>query len=85
MNLRNISKQAMTRNEGEMTTTETTSPQTRRIYAVPEAQEQLGGIGRTTLYNLVKNGQLQIVKIGARTFVTHDSLENYVRALALGE
>ena len=74
----------MTRNEGEMTTTET-KPQQRRLYSIPEAQEQLGGIGRTTLYLLAKEGQLQLVKIGARTFVTHDSLEEYVQALALGE
>lgn len=74
----------MTRNEGEMTTT-ATKPQQRRLYSIPEAQEQLGGIGRTTLYLLSKEGQLQLVKIGARTFVTHESLEKYVQALALGK
>lgn len=74
----------MTRNEGEMTTTETKPPK-RRLYSIPEAQEQLGGIGRTTLYLLAKDGQLQLVKIGARTFVTHESLDQYVQTLALGD
>ena len=75
----------MTRNEGEMNTQEESPKLKRRLYPLAEAQDQLGGIGRTTLYQLAKSGQLQLVKIGARTFVTHKSLDSYIETLALGE
>ena len=53
----------------------------RRIYPIPEAREQLGGIGRTMLYELAKTGRIQFVKIGARTFVTDDSIETYLESI----
>lgn len=33
------------------------------------------GIGRTTLYGLIKAGELTPVKIGVRTLICHDDLE----------
>lgn len=55
----------------------------RRLYPIPEAAQQLGGIGRTTVYELAKRGHIRLVKIGSRSFVTHESLENYLLQLSI--
>jgi excisionase family DNA binding protein len=36
---------------------------------VTEARQQLGGIGHSTFYALVKEGELSLVKIGRRSFI----------------
>ncbi len=59
----------------------------RLLYPVSEAAEQLG-IHRTSLYELLKCGQLERVKIGRRTLITAESLTAYVgrlRAVAAQE
>ena len=59
----------------------------RLLYPVHEAAEQLG-IQRTSLYELLKGGELERVKIGRRTLVTAESLTEYVdrlRAASAGE
>jgi predicted DNA-binding transcriptional regulator AlpA len=53
----------------------------RRLHPIPDAAQVLGGIGRTTVYDLAKRGQLQLVKIGSRSFVTDESLELYLSTL----
>lgn len=50
----------------------------RRLVSIPEAREILGGIGHTTLYELVKRGDLIKVNIGRRGFITSESLGAYV-------
>ena len=47
----------------------------------PEARTALGGIGRTTLYELVNSHQLTAAKIGRRSFITRASIEAYVDRL----
>lgn len=47
-----------------------------------EAMRQLGGIGRTLLYELIHAGQIENVKIGRRSFVTTRSIAAYVDRLA---
>lgn len=42
-------------------------------------------IGRTTFYGLIRNGDLEVVKIGRRTLVVYSSLERYVDALSCSE
>ncbi len=54
----------------------------RRLVPIPGAREQLGGIGHTTIYDLIKRGELVKVNIGRRSFVTADSLEAYVDRLS---
>jgi excisionase family DNA binding protein len=39
-------------------------------------------VGRTTVYEIVKRGELQTVHIGRRALVTDDSLRAYVARLA---
>lgn len=46
------------------------------------AQAMLGGLGRTSLYGLINDGQLETVKIGRRIFVTQRSLDSYVDRIA---
>lgn len=52
----------------------------RRLYPVEEAAVQLG-IGRSTVYGLIANGDLAATKIGARRLITAESLEAYIEQL----
>ncbi len=52
----------------------------RLLYSPEEAAELLG-IGRTTLYALIKAGELHTVKIGRRTLLLRDELQDYVVGL----
>lgn len=54
----------------------------RILHPVPEAQELLGGISRGRFYQLVADGYLVLTKIGRRSFVTDENLNNCVRALS---
>lgn len=52
----------------------------RRLYPLMEAAEQLG-VGRSTIYELIGSGQIEVVKIGRRTLVPADALDRYVERL----
>lgn len=39
---------------------------------------QLTGIGRSKLYELIKAGEIEVVKIGASTLITYSSLERLI-------
>ena len=56
----------------------------RLLVPVPDTCAQLGGVSRTTVYELVKQGQLVKVNIGRRGFITSESLAAYVERLAVG-
>lgn len=43
-------------------------------YTVKEAVEATG-LGRTTLYQMIGEGRLKVVKIGTRTLIPRSSLE----------
>lgn len=49
----------------------------RMSYSVDEAAALIG-IGRTTLYGLIKTGELPVVKIGTRTLVRRNDLEKLI-------
>lgn len=51
------------------------------LLSVEQAMETLGGIGRTTFYALVNSGDIELVKLGRRTFVTRKELERFVGTL----
>lgn len=57
---------------------------TRLLHPIPEGAAHLG-VSRTTFYKLVKDGEISTVKIGRRTFVSHDELLRYVDSLQRGE
>ena len=54
----------------------------RLLYPLTEVQERLGGISRSTLYNLLGSGDLVPVKIGSRSFIPAASLDAFVERLA---
>jgi len=45
---------------------------------IPGVQAKLGDTSRTTVYELIKSGELTKVNIGRRAFVTTESLAAYV-------
>ncbi|WP_426325691.1 helix-turn-helix domain-containing protein [Microbacterium sp. E-13] len=56
----------------------------RKLDPIPDAQAYLGGISRTTLYELAKRGDVLLVNIGRRAFITRDSMDSYVASLTPG-
>jgi len=55
------------------------SAEAKRLVSILEAREQwLGGIGHTTMYDLINRGEVTKVNIGRRSFVTADSLAAYL-------
>ena len=51
------------------------------LLSIPDSCVELGGISRTTLYELINNGHLVKVNIGTRGFITGQSLTKYVESL----
>lgn len=51
----------------------------RHLMPVTEARHQLGGISPTTFYALVKEGELSLIKIGRRSFVQAEELDDFLR------
>jgi excisionase family DNA binding protein len=50
------------------------------LYRPKDAAQALG-IGRATLYDLMRSGRLRSVKDGGKRFITLDALRDYVRQL----
>ena len=51
------------------------------LYDITTIQKLLGGISRSTIYELFQSGQLKSVKLGKRRFVPHDEALRYVASL----
>lgn len=56
-----------------------------RLVPVAEAREILGGIGVTKFYELVAAGDVQVVKIGRRSFVPSESLDQFIAKVMGGD
>ena len=56
--------------------------QDKPLRSIPESQTYLGGISRTTLYQLRDSGLVRFVKVGRRSFVTTASLDEYVTQIS---
>ena len=53
------------------------------LMTFPEAQVKVP-VGRTKLYKLIAEGELERIKIGSRTFITASSLDLYIeRTIAI--
>ncbi len=50
----------------------------RRLLTMAEVAASLGGIARSTVYDLINAGELVKVSIGRRSFVPVESLDAYV-------
>ena len=59
-------------------------PTTALIVTIPGSCQTLGGISRTTLYELIERDELVRVNIGRRAFITRASLDAYVDRLSQG-
>ncbi len=46
---------------------------------IPSAAK-LTGLSRSTLYNLIKAGDLEVVKVGSMTLVPYDSLRRFIES-----
>lgn len=55
-------------------------PLEQLLYRPKEAAQMLG-IGRATLYDLMRSGRIRSVKDGGMRFITLDALRAYVRQL----
>ena len=62
------------------TDTEDSTPERRLLHPVAEVA-QLLGVSRSTVYDLLREGELDGVRLGARTMIPRDSLDEYVARL----
>lgn len=53
----------------------------RALVPIDQAQLELGGIGRTTLYRLIDEGHLVRANIGRRAFITGESITAYIASI----
>ena len=51
------------------------------LHDIATVQKLLGGVSRSTVYELFASGQLKSVKVGKRRFVTNDEALRYVGSL----
>lgn len=51
----------------------------RVLYSIKEARVLLGGISQTTLYALLRSGELASVVIGCRRFIPKDVISEFVK------
>ena len=58
--------------------------QNRRLVPIDDALQELGGIGRTTLYRLIRKGLVVRINIGSRAFITGNSIAAYLDSLTSG-
>jgi excisionase family DNA binding protein len=54
------------------------------LLTVEQAAEQLGGVSRSTLYQLMRSGELASVKIGRRRLIPAEAIADYVLDLRVG-
>lgn len=50
-------------------------------YSIPHAA-QITGLGKTSIYRLVNEGQLQLRKVGTRSLITASSLRAFIECEA---
>ena len=52
-----------------------------KLVSIVEARRLLGDIGKTRLYDFIYSGDLQRVKVGARTCITITSIDRLIARL----
>ena len=51
------------------------------LLSIAEAQRVLG-VGRTTIYRLIGEGQLPAVKVGRRTLISESQVQHFIQSLS---
>lgn len=51
---------------------------TPELISIRKAQETLGDVGRTKIYELIKQGHLTKVSIGTRSLIVRESISAYI-------
>jgi excisionase family DNA binding protein len=54
--------------------------ETKRALSVPEAAKA-AGVGRTTLFEAIRNGHIAAKKVGRRTIILIDDLDGWLKSL----
>ena len=49
-----------------------------KLLFTPDEARELLRVGRTTMYNLLHEGEIESMKINRKYFITKKSLENYI-------
>ncbi len=57
------------------------SQEFRILNSIPQSRERLGGVSRSTIYELIGKGELKVVKIGRRSFIPEDSIQSFAEKL----
>ncbi|RJF90324.1 helix-turn-helix domain-containing protein [Sphingomonas cavernae] len=70
----------MKRRQQSHRATERVEPNLRPISVRIPVAVKLTGISRSKLYELIKDGSLQTVKVGSSTLIPIDSLERFIDA-----
>ena len=52
-----------------------------KLNNIEEAQQKLGGLGRTRIFHLLQTGELRSVKIGRRRMIPDSSIAQYIDGL----
>lgn len=55
------------------------------LHKIPSALARIGSISRTTLYERIAAGEIEVVKIGRTTLIPDASLQAFVDRLRTGE
>jgi excisionase family DNA binding protein len=50
-------------------------PDLSLLVSVPDARRHLGGVSSQTIYRLIANGKLRLVKVGRRSLIPRADLE----------
>ena len=54
----------------------------KAAYSIPEAV-QITGVGRSRLYQEIESGRLRSVKVGRRTLIPANAIDEWLAALSL--
>lgn len=60
------------------------SHQQERLHQIPGACERLG-VGRSTLYDLIRNGRIRTVKVGRRRLIAESAIVEFIESLSGAE
>lgn len=56
----------------------TTQPAIKLLYTMKEAQLLLGGLSDDTIYKLLRQGELNSLKVGSRRLITRTSIDAFI-------